>query len=42
MEKINEKRMGNMEVFKYLGMWFDRRTRGNLHSEKGRGQELVV
>ena len=34
--KINEERMENMEVFKYLGLWFDRGMRANLHLEKMR------
>ena len=28
--KINEERMENVEVFKYLGVWFDRRMEGNV------------
>ena len=34
--KINEERMENMELFKYLGVWFDRGMRGNVHLEKMR------
>ena len=32
--KVNEERMEN--VFKYLGVWFDRGMRGNVHLEKMR------
>ena len=34
--KINEERMKNVEIFKYLGVWFDRGMRGNAHLEKMR------
>ena len=34
--KINEEKMVNVEVFEYLGMWFDGRMRGNVHLEKMR------
>ena len=36
--ECNEKRMENVEVFKYLGVWFDRGKRGNVHLEKMRGK----
>ena len=29
--KINEERMEDVEVFKYLGVWFDIGMRGNVH-----------
>ena len=35
--KINEERMEMIvAVFKYLGEWFDRGMRGNIHLEKMR------
>ena len=34
--KINEERMDDVEVFKYLGVWIDRGMRGNVHLEKMR------
>ena len=32
--KIYEERMEIVEIFKYLGVWFDRELRGNVHLEK--------
>ena len=32
--KINEERMENLEIFKFLGMWFGKGIRGNVHLEK--------
>ena len=45
--RLFEERMEDVEVFKYLGVWFDREMRGNVHldmREKMRngGQELAV
>ena len=48
MENVVEERMENVEVFKYLRVWFDRGMRGNVHLAKMRemaekwGQELTV
>ena len=38
--KINEEKMENVEVFKYLGVWFDGEKRGNVHLEKMREKEV--
>ena len=46
--RFNEEKIENVEVFIYLGVWFDRGMRGNVHLEKIRekagngGQELAV
>ena len=32
--KIGWEIMEEVEEFKYLGVWFDRKQRGNVHSEK--------
>ena len=32
--KIGEEAMEEVEEFKYLGVWFDRKLRGNVHLEK--------
>ena len=34
--KINEERIEKVEVFKCLGVWFDRGMRGNVHLERMR------
>ena len=34
--RLNEERMENVEVFRYLGVWFDRGMRGNVYLEKMR------
>ena len=32
--KIGEEAIEEAEEFKYLGVWFDRKLRGNVHLEK--------
>ena len=36
--KINEDRIENAEVFKYIGMWLDRGMSGNVYLKKMREQ----
>ena len=36
--KINKERREDMEVLKYLGVWFDRGMRGNVQLERTRGK----
>ena len=32
--KIDEETMEELEEFKHLGVWFDKKLRGNVHLEK--------
>ena len=32
--RFNEEKIENVEIFRYLGVWFDRGMRGNVHLGK--------